>query len=739
MSDFARIKQLRKLLEEHNRRYYEQAAPTISDREYDALYRELQELEAQNPELLVAESPTLKVGGRTLEGFKPVVHRTPMMSLDNTYSEQEVTDFYGRIRKLLPDEEVPVVVEPKIDGVAISLLYENGRLRYAATRGDGTRGDDVTQNVLTIPSVLRELKAGYPPLLEVRGEVYMSKEGFLKLNQEREAAGLPLFANPRNSAAGSLKQLDPEMVRQRPLGLLLHGIGAGAEVATYSEGLELLKRCGLHCSQRIWKARNVEEILQAIHELDAVRHSFEYDTDGAVVKVESLLQRNRLGATAKSPRWAIAYKYAAEQAQTLLREITVQVGRTGILTPVAELEPVSIAGSTVSRATLHNEEEIRRKDIRIGDTVTIEKAGEVIPAVLGVVLEKRSAHSKPFDFLSHIHGSCPACGGPVKRDPEFVAWRCENIACPAQKTRRLEFFANRKALDIEGLGGIVADKLVERGLVNEPLDLFDLQQETVAALNLGTESEPRMFGGKNAAKMFYALERARSLPLARWVYALAIPEIGETTAHQLARFHSDLEELAQSPLLKAVCKLDALRLEAKASNPRTRENSKRSETERAELQARHERINQEIEQLEALLLERGFGRRTQKKEESGFVFEVGPVAARSLIDYFASAPGQQTLAKMRQLQIFPLGWGGNGGTELFAGKTFVLTGTLGAMTRDEASEKIRAKGGAVSGSVSRNTSFVVAGDNSGSKLAQAQKHGVPVLREQEFMQMLKDA
>src|SRR5690242_1469385 len=549
-----RIESLRRDLEEHNRRYYEEAAPVISDREYDKLYRELIDLEAKFPHLVTSDSPTQRVGGKPLQAFAQIRHRLPMLSLDNTYSKEEVANFYKRIRRLLPDQKIPVVIEPKVDGVAVSVMYENGKLKYAATRGDGVVGDDITQNIKTIKSVPHQLRGAAPKVFEVRGEAYLDKKGFEKLNREREAAGLPLFANPRNAAAGSLKHLDPKVTAKRPLGMIFYGTGAveGADVDLHSEIFPLFKKLGLPTHEDWWSADAVDKILNAIRDLDEVRRDFPYETDGAVIKVDALEQRERLGFTAKSPRWAIAYKYAAERVETKLLDIKVQVGRTGILTPVAVLEPVLVSGSTVSRATLHNEDEIKRKDIRIGDTVVIEKAGEVIPAVVEVVKSKRPRNAKPFDFLKHIGGKCPVCGGEVRRDPEFVAWRCENLHCPAQTTRRVEFFAARGALDIESVGGIVADKLVERGLVREPLDLFELKVEQLAELNLGNEEAPRVFGEKNANKAIHSLERARTFSLSRWLYALAIPDVGKTTASDLVRSHVTIDDVANSKLLRDV-------------------------------------------------------------------------------------------------------------------------------------------------------------------------------------------
>jgi DNA ligase (NAD+) len=709
-----RVKQLRREIEEHNRLYYEQAAPTISDQEYDRLYKELVDLEARFPQLVTPGSPTQRVGGKPLEAFAQIEHRLPMLSLDNTYSEEEVANFYARITRLLPNDKIPVVIEPKVDGVAVSLLYEKGKLRYAATRGDGLVGDDITRNIKTIRSVPEQLRGAAPKVFEVRGEVYMDKRGFEKLNQERSKAGLPLFANPRNAAAGSLKQLDPALVAKRPLGVVFYGTGAmeDVDIEKHSELFPLLKKFGVPHSERWWLAESVEEILQAIRELDRVRHDYPYQTDGAVVKVDAFAQRERLGFTAKSPRWAIAYKYAAERVKTRLLDILIQVGRTGVLTPVAVLEPVTVSGSTVGRATLHNEDEIKRKDIRIGDTVVIEKAGEVIPAVIEVVKSKRPRNATPFDFFKHIHGKCPVCGQPVRRDPEFVAWRCENLHCPAQTTRRLEFFAARGALDIESVGGIVADKLVERGLVREPLDLFELKLEQLANLNLGTDEAPRIFGEKNATKATHAIERAKTLPLSRWLFALAIPDVGKTTAMEIARFHETIEEVAESKLLRGV--LDY--------------HEKRGQ-------------KQETNEIAERLIKAGFAERSKSKidKDRGIITEVGPVVAQSVLDFFAAAARKKILQRMKQLGIKPRSEkiSAKKAAELpLAGKTFVLTGTLPSMTREEATEKIEALGGHVTGSVSKKTDYVLAGAEPGSKFDKAKELGVRVIDEAAFRRMV---
>ena len=709
-----RMTQLREEIREHDRRYYEAAAPIISDREYDRLYKELVELEAGFPQLVSPDSPTQRVGGKPLEAFSQITHRVPMLSLDNTYSEEEVANFYARIMRLLPNEKIPVVIEPKVDGVAVSLLYENRRLRHAATRGDGSVGDDITRNIKTIRSIPEQLRDAAPKVFEVRGEVYMDKRGFEKLNEERRKAGLPLFANPRNAAAGSLKHLDPSIVAKRPLGIVFYGTGAVEDVALekHSELFSLLKKLGLPHSERWWRADSVGGILNAIRELDHVRPQFGYQTDGAVVKVDAFEQRERLGFTAKSPRWAIAYKYEAERVETRLLDIIIQVGRTGILTPVAVLEPVLVSGTTVARATLHNEDEIKRKDIRIGDTVVIEKAGEVIPAVVEVVKSKRPRGTASFDFFKHLHGKCPVCGRPVRRDPHFVAWRCENIQCPAQTTRRVEFFAARAALDIESVGGIVADKLVECGLVREPLDLFELKVEQLAELNLGTHEAPRVFGKKNATKAIHAIERARTLPFSRWLFALAIPDVGKTTATQLARFHDNIDEVADSQLLRDVLEY-------------------------------HERRKQKQDgkEIAERLTKAGFAKRSKSKAEKkhGIVTEVGPVVARSVLDFFASATGRKILHRLKQLEIQPKSErvSAKKSTEFpLAGKTFVLTGALPSMTREEATDEIEALGGRVSSSVSKKTDYVLAGAEPGSKFDKAKQLGIRILDEAEFRQML---
>jgi DNA ligase (NAD+) len=657
-----RIAQLRHELQEHNRRYYEEAAPSISDRDYDRLYQELVDLETQFPQLKTPDSPTQRVGGKPLKTFAQITHRVPMLSLDNTYSEEEVADFYARITKLLPKEKIPVVIEPKVDGVAVSLLYQNGKLRHAATRGDGTVGDDITQNIRTIRSVPERLRGETPKILEVRGEVFMDKKGFEKLNTERAEAGLPVFANPRNAAAGSLKQLDPAIVAKRPLGVVFYGTGAveGVDLDLHSKMLSLFKKLGLPASDRWWSADSVEEILRAIHQLGRVRHDFAYQTDGAVVKVDSFAQRERLGFTAKSPRWAIAYKYEAERVKTRLLDIAVQVGRTGVLTPVAMLEPVTVSGSTVSRATLHNEEEIARKDIRIGDRVVIEKAGEVIPAVVSVLTEARTGKEKKFRMPT----ICPECGSKIIKDEGQVAVRCINGQCPAQLKRRIEHFASRGAMDIEGLGEMMVEQLVNQELVRDVSDIYELTAEKMSILE-------RM-GEKSISNLLEAIESSKTRPLWRLIFGLGILHVGVSASRALADHFRGLEKLMDASA-------DAL-----------------------------QRIS-----------------------------DVGEVVAQSIQQFFHEKRNRKIIERLEKLGVRPRIEPRRAQTadSPFVRSTWVLTGTL-SQPREEIAEMIIQRGGKISGSVSKKTNYVLAGEEAGSKLDKAKKLGVRVIDETEFRKML---
>ena len=534
-----RISDLRDQIRRHDHLYYVLAKPEISDRDYDKLYAELKQLEEQFPVLVTPDSPTQRITDQPLKGFKPVRHLQPMLSLDNTYNVDDLREFDLRVRKLVPNERIEYILEPKIDGVSISVRYEDGMLTVGSTRGDGETGDDITANLKTIRAIPLQLNAKRPPtLLEVRGEAYMPVEGFKKLNAERERAGEELFINPRNTAAGSLKQLDSRLVAKRPLSAIFYAVGAmeGITFETQKDVLEKLKTLGFPTAKHWWPCKDIEEVVKHAKELEGLEASLPYQIDGSVVKVNNLILWPRLGTTAKAPRFAIAYKYSHDQAQTKLKDITVQVGRTGALTPVAELEPVFLAGSTISRATLHNEEEIKRKDIRIGDTVVLEKAGHVIPAVMGVVKEKRTGKEKEFVMPK----KCPVCGGPVNRDPEFVAWRCENIACPAQLKRTIQHFAWRGAMDIEGMGEVLVNQLVDKKLVSDVADLYSLTVEQLANLERMAE--------KSAANVVAGIEESKKRELWRLINGLGILHVGEGAAQKLANHFHDLDALAAASL-----------------------------------------------------------------------------------------------------------------------------------------------------------------------------------------------
>lgn len=524
-------------IERHNRLYYVDASPEISDREYDELYRRLADLEAQFPELASPNSPTRRVGGAPIQGFLQVEHPVPMMSLDNTYSEEEVIEFYQRLRKGLGSDAIPVLLEPKIDGVAVSIVYENRHLVYGATRGDGRTGDDITHNLRTIRALPLSLPAAAPASrFEVRGEVFMPTAAFERLNRDREAVGDPLFANPRNAAAGSLKQLDPRITAKRSLDIIFHGFGKleGFHLERQSQLTGLLHSCGLPGAPRTWLAQNLEEVLAGIRAIDEFRHGLPFETDGAVLKVDSIAAQLQLGKTSKAPRWAIAYKFQPEQAETKILSIEIQVGRTGALTPVANLEPVFISGSTVARATLHNQEEIERKDIRAGDTVIIEKAGEIIPAVVRVLFERRAGSEIPFTMPE----ACPACHTPVRRDPLQVKVFCPNPTCPEKVRRRLRHFASRDAMDIEGLGEALVDQLVDAGLVRDIPDLYRLRFDAVAELE-------RM-GPRSTQNLLEGIEKSKQRPAWRLLFGIGILHVGAASARSLMAHFQSLDAIMQA-------------------------------------------------------------------------------------------------------------------------------------------------------------------------------------------------
>jgi DNA ligase (NAD+) len=660
-----RIEQLRREIRRHDLLYYVEARPEISDREYDRLMDELKKLEATHPELLTADSPTMRVGGEPIAGFHTVRHREPMMSIDNSYSADDLREFDRRVRKAIGKEPVTYVVELKIDGVAMSLTYEKGALTVGATRGDGVQGDDVTHNLRTI----RELPLSLPdplPLFEARGEVYMNREELARLNREAQAKGKPPYANARNLSAGTLKLLDPRQAAQRRLRFFAYAVGPceGCEINTHLDALETLSKFGLPVNPHIESCNTIDQVIAYCDSWATKRNELPYDTDGMVIKVNDYAQRKRLGATAKAPRWVIAYKFAAEQAVTRLTDIQLQVGKLGTLTPVAHLEPVRLAGTTVSRASLHNADFIAQKDIRIGDTVVVEKAGEIIPYVVRSEPGARTGSEKSF----HYPKVCPFCGSPVERDKNGVFYRCTGgRRCVAQVKEVLRAYARRSAMDIEGLGEKIVEQLVDAGLVATIPDLYRLTQEQLLELE-------RM-GEKSAQNLLAGIADSKSRGLSHLLAGMAIPHVGDSVAHLLATHFGNARAL-----------MDA-----------------------------------SVEQLSSI---------------NG----IGPVMAESIHDYFHSEAGKKTIEELRELglkltQDAPPKKAKAAGADL-AGKTVVVTGTLSRYGREEIEELIRQLGGKAAGSVSKATSYVVAGDKAGSKLDKARALGIPVLSEDDFDRML---
>ena len=652
------IQELRKTIESHNHRYYVKDDPVISDYEYDLLMQRLIALETERPDLLTPDSPTQRVGGAPVSAFLPVRHRAPLESLQDVFSQEELLAFHQRVQAAVPQPEY--VVEPKIDGLSVALEYENGRLVRGATRGDGVTGEDVTENIKTIASVPLHLEHA-PPVLVVRGEVFLPKDVFHRLNQQREAEGKPLFANPRNAAAGSLRQLDPKIAAQRHLDLAVFNVqlAEGVSFETHMETLDFLEEMRFRVIHR-WLCRDIRAVWARIALLGADRAAFSYDMDGAVVKLNDLAGRDALGSTAKFPRWAAAYKYPPEEKPSRLKEIVVQVGRTGVLTPKAVVEPVRLAGTTVTNATLHNQDFITAKDIRIGDTVLLRKAGEIIPEVLAVLPEKRPADAVPY----HLPETCPVCGAPVRRDPDGAAHRCTGAECPAQLLRHVVHFAARDAMDIEGLGPAVAEGLIDAGLVRSPGDLYSLTAEQVAALD-------RM-GEKSAENLVAAIEASKGRDLSRLIYALGIRQVGQRAAQILARrFHT-------------------------------------------------------LSRLEAATA-----------EELTAIHEIGEITAEFIVGWFQDGQSRHLLALLRAAGVNERAEAGAEGEGPLSGVTFVLTGTLAHYTRDQAKAAIEALGGTVTGSVSKKTGYVVAGEKPGSKLDKAESLGVSVLDEAAFEALLE--
>lgn len=732
----SRLDFLKNEIRRHDRLYYVDARPEIGDADYDALYRELEALERAHPDWVTPDSPTQRVGGAPLSAFKQVRHAPPMMSLDKTHSRDDLIEFDTFIRKQLPNQVWDYVVEPKVDGVAFSLLYEKGLLIRAATRGNGDVGDDITTNVKTIRSIPLSI-TNAPDLLEVRGEVYMTRAGFAELNRREEEAGREPFMNPRNAAAGSLKQLDPREVASRPLEAILYAAGTlkGIEFASHGTMLKQFADWGFKTPPWQRLCVDMQAVFAAIDELQTQRHNFPFEIDGAVIKVNNRLLYAGLGSTAKSPRWARAFKYEPERAQTKILQVTVQVGRTGVLTPVAELDPVLLAGSEIARATLHNADEIARKDIRIGDQVWIVKAGDVIPAIESVIAEQRTGSETVFVMPS----ACPVCQSAVVRLGDEVAHRCTNPACPAQRVGRLEHFASRDALDIRAIGGKVAEGLVAQGWVTDPLDLFSLTLPQLETFMLGDETTGLRKFGKNAQTALDALETARSLSLDRWLFATGIPNVGVTVAEQIASAHACYSELTDSPILKAVVRMNELYDQAAIVNPRSTLQRPKDEAEREARQTQFNYMCGEIGVLGDQLCDAGLAtRKTGTTLPPDFICVIKVEAAKAVLAFFASDYGKKWMARLAELGIdakAPEKHPPSADAPL-AGITFVLTGTL-SKPRGEVASQIKAAGGIVHDTVSKNTRYLVAGADAGqSKTAKAQSLGTEVINEDRLHELL---
>ncbi len=652
------MEELVKKIEQHSYDYYVLDNPTISDFEYDKLIHELMDLEEKYPEFKIKNSPTERVGGKVLEGFDTVTHKVPMESLNDAFSKEELMDFDKSVRKIIPNPQY--IVEMKIDGLSVSLEYENGEFVRGSTRGDGTVGEDVTQNLKTVKAIPLRLTEDIP-YLEVRGEVYMPVSSFVELNLKREEQEQPLFANPRNAAAGSLRQLNSKITAERNLSIFIFNIQqiTGGEFKSHRESLDYLKKIGFKVSPTYDSFNTIEDAYSQIQKIGEMRGELGFDIDGAVIKINDFEQRRLLGSTAKAPKWAVAYKYPAEQKQTKLTGITIQVGRTGVLTPTAELEPVRIAGSTVSRATLHNIDNITAKDIRIGDTVIIQKAGDIIPEVVEVVKEKRTGAETPYTMPE----KCPICNTMVVREADEAATRCVNPECPAQKVRNIIHFASKDAMDIDGLGPAIIEQLADLELIKSPADLYYLKYEDLVDID-------RM-GVKSANNLIKAIENSKDAGLDRVIFALGIRNIGSKAGKVLAEKFGDIDCLSEAT-----------------------------------------------------------------EEQLTKIEDIGPVMAKSIVNFFASTGAIDIIQKLRFAGV-DLTYTKQTADNRFDGKTFVLTGTLPTYSRDEASEIIERFGGKTSSSVSKNTDYVLAGEKAGSKLAKAEQLGVKIIYEKEFISMIQ--
>ncbi|MGG0670549.1 NAD-dependent DNA ligase LigA [Lederbergia citrisecunda] len=657
-----RVQELNDLLKEYGHAYYVLDRPTVPDSVYDSLMQELLSLEAANPDLIYPDSPSQRVGGEVLEGFSKVVHEYPMLSLSNVFNEEDIRDFDRRVQA--GAGQVSYICELKIDGLAVSLKYENGTFVQGSTRGDGTVGEDITANLKTIRTV--PLKLAEPVTIEVRGEAYMPKKSFMRLNEARDENGEEPFANPRNAAAGSLRQLDPKVAASRNLAVFIYGVGGDGAAHgqdSHSDSLEYLASIGLETNKKSKRCRTIEEVLEYIESWQEQRQDLDYEIDGIVIKVDSYEDQEQLGFTAKSPRWATAYKFPAEEVHTKLLDIELSVGRTGVVTPTAILEPVRVAGTTVARASLHNEDLIHEKDIRIGDAVVIRKAGDIIPEVVTVLIERRTGNEEPY----HMPDNCPVCDSELVRIEGEVALRCVNPQCPAQMKEALIHFVSRNAMNIEGIGERVVDQLYTSGLVQDVSDLYCLTKDQLLSLE-------RM-GEKSATNLLNAIEASKSNSLEKLLFGLGIRHVGEKAAHILSEEFGTMDEIA---------KADAERLTS--------------------------------------------------------IHEIGDKVADAVIQFFNNEDVLEVLGKLQSYGV-NMDYKGRTRQEVptegpFAGKTVVLTGKLSILTRNEAKERIEALGGKVSGSVSKKTDLVIAGEDAGSKLAKAEELGITVWNETELVDAL---
>ena len=662
-----RLKNLKKTIQEHDHAYYLLDDPLISDHEYDSLFQELKKIESENPHLITPDSPTQRVGGRPLDEFKQITHKKPMLSLGNAFGNDELNAFYKRVTETLDITDIEFSAELKFDGLAISLFYEEGVLKYAATRGDGLVGEDVTHNIKTMKVIPLRLRSDNPPkILELRGEVLMNKEDFLELNEQQKKQDLKVFANPRNAAAGSLRQLDPAVTAKRKLQFFAYGLG---EVDTsvhfdyHSQMIDFIKSLGVPVSKYSEIVQNNIEMEAYFQKILGQRNALPFDIDGIVFKVNSIKSQNNLGFVSKAPRWAIAYKFPAEEAETIVNDITVQVGRTGAITPVARLKPVFVSGVTVTNATLHNEDEMNRKDIRIGDSVMVRRAGDVVPEVVRVILEKRPNHAIKFTMPKQ----CPICGSDIERIDGEAAQRCTGqYRCNAQIKQGISHFISRKAMNIDGLGEKIVDQLFEQGMLKNIADIYKLDFAVIENMD--------RFGKKSVENLKESIEISKKTTLGKFIYALGIRNVGEATSKELAAHFRSLDNLFNATV-----------------------------------------------------------------EDYLMVNDIGPVVAESLVKYFHNANNQQIINSIIASGIsWPTLKEINAINSKLNNQTFVVTGTLNSFSRDEIKDLIEANGGKVSGSVSKKTSYVIVGDNPGSKADKANELGVPIITEINLMEMLND-